>query len=154
MDAPQWGTLRPREQVNLSGRVFMGGNEALNRLAYMVQEEKLTNLELEGCVWMYALPERLETRPLGFEPKWIRTPLPGDLFQIFRIFEMSYAGILPPDAGLPERNGVRALVPKAEDAVLFKDTIVRVKSVWWMERGLGSALWEVNVRRFGLFEVA
>jgi tartrate dehydratase beta subunit/fumarate hydratase class I family protein len=151
---PQWETLRPQERVTLSGRVFMGGNEALNRLAYVVQEGRLTNLELEGCVWLYALPEKLETRPWSFEPKWIREPLPGDFFQMFRILDMSYAGILPSDAGLPEKYGVRALVPKAEDAKLPKDAIVRVKSVWWMDQGLRSALWEVHVNQFGPFEAA
>jgi hypothetical protein len=131
----------------------MGGNKALNRLAYMVQEEKMTNLELKGCVWLYAWPRKLETRPLSLEPEWIRAPLPGDFFQVFGILGLSFAGIPCPDAGLLEKNSVCALTPKAADDLLFKDWIRCVKGVWWMEQGLRSALWELDAAGLGPFEV-
>jgi tartrate dehydratase beta subunit/fumarate hydratase class I family protein len=158
MEGPGWGALGPRERVTLSGRIFMGGNKALNRVVYMVQEEKMTNLELEGCVWMYALPAEpepagLEPLPARLAPRWIQTPLPEVFFQIFKILGLTFAGTALPEADLLKKNGVRALVPKAEDAVLAEDKIVRIKSVWWMNQGLRSALWEVNVRQFGPFEV-
>jgi tartrate dehydratase beta subunit/fumarate hydratase class I family protein len=157
LDEMEWGALRPGEQVTLSGRVFLGGNEALNRVAYTVQEGHLTNLELEGCVWMYALPQTLKTRPLSFTPEWLRTPLPKDFFEIFGLLGMAFAGTPLPEGELLEKNGVRALVPKAADAVLspgdgiLKDKIARVKGVWWMSRGLRAALWELEVCRAGVF---
>jgi tartrate dehydratase beta subunit/fumarate hydratase class I family protein len=140
----EWATAKAKERVLLSGRIFLGGNKALNRLAYWIQEEKLLNLELSGCVWMYALPKGWTTAPLRFEPQWITDPLPADFMQLFGDLGLTLAGVTSMERGLTP----------AEPGWFSSDRILRVRSLWWMDQGLSSALWALEARRLGPFMIS
>jgi tartrate dehydratase beta subunit/fumarate hydratase class I family protein len=139
----EWKTAGAGERVLLSGPVFLGGNKALNRLAYWIQEEKPLNLELSGCVWIYALPERLTTAPLRFEPQWITDPLPANFFRLFGDLGLTLAGVASMERGLTP----------AEAGWFSNDRILRIRSLWWMDQGLSSALWALEARRLGPFMI-
>jgi hypothetical protein len=64
-----------------------------------------------------------------------------DFSRLFEGLGLTLAGVIPMERGLAP-----------VDAHWFsRDRVLRTKSVWWMDQGLASALWELEVRRLGPF---
>ena len=141
-------SLQTNEKVLLSGRIFIGGDEALDKLMYLTEQDIMLNLELNGEVWLYALASRDFV-----QPEWVSSILPESYFRLFGEFGLSLAGLTPMNADMWLKYGVHGLVPEYKDNWFSKDRIKRIKSVWWFNQGMRFALWELEVNRLGAFVI-
>ena len=144
----EWISLHAGESVLLSGRVFLGGNEALDRLMFYDSQNIMLNLELSGCVWIYATSSRDFS-----QSEWIQDPIPKEYLQTLGEFGVSMAGISLFDQNTWQDFGVRCMIPEDKEGWFPKDALRRTKSCWWMEGGLRYALWELEVQGLGPFAV-
>ena len=140
--------FRAGEKVKISGRIFLGGNEALDRLYYLTKQGKMLNLELTGSLWLYALYS-----PISEQFNWVTTPLADDYYQLLGDYGIGLAGQLPMERQTLMKYQIMGLAAKSQDTHFLRDQILKVKSVWWMDEGLSYSLWELIVQELGPLEL-